>query len=165
MGDRGPIAWVVVTMIAALATVLLTVRWLDTRGLRIVDSGCAWAPDRGGYVATVTIENRDALYKVVQTTVQGRFRPTEGRQWPHPSLRTRYEAVTQPVQLLVTPRTTATTETLFAIPGVEAFRCEARAAIVGQQRFTEPPDPAVLDAMSAPAQGAGGSPMRRRLRP
>lgn len=165
MGDRGPIGVVVLVATAALATVLGTVRWLDTRGLRITETTCAWDAERGGYVATLTVENRDALYKLVQATVQGRFRPPEGRDWPHRRIKTQYEAFTQPVQLIVNPHATATAGTVFTIPGVENFRCETRAKIVGQERFREPPDQAVVDAVSQTGQGQAPRrlPGRRRM--
>lgn len=159
MGDRGPLGIVVLVAAAALATVLGTVRWLDTRGLRITETSCAWDAERGGYVATLTVENTDPLYKLVQTNVQGRFRPTEGREWPHRRIKTQYEAFTQPVQLIVNPHATATAGTVFAIPGVEAFQCRARVKIVGQERFAEPPDPAVVGAVGESGQGQ----MPRRL--
>jgi hypothetical protein len=115
-----------------LAGIHLASQALATRGVRVTGTSCAWEQD-DRYVATVSVANGEDVAKAVSLSVQGRFTPDEGRDWPSPAARRRYSAFSQPVSVLLPPRGERTEAVLFTVPGAEGFACSAR-AFVNQQR-------------------------------
>jgi len=133
--------------LTGMVVIFNATQWLGSHGLRILHSSCAWDPGLQQYLASVAVRNDDDVFKLVQLNVQGRFHPPAGARWPRQSLRTKYEAVTKPLELVIEPRETVSGSREFAIPGAEGFECAAHVQIAGQDRFTEPPSDELMEAV------------------
>jgi hypothetical protein len=97
-------------------------------------------------VASVTVRNREPVFKLVTLRIQGRFRPPRGARWPSATVQARYEAVSQRLDVMVGPSGEARDAVRFQLPGVEGFLCTAHPILAGQERFASEPDPAGVDA-------------------
>lgn len=131
-----------------MSWIVLASNWLSARGLEVSATACAWDPAQSAYVATVTVRNTEEKFKVAELSVQGRFRPGEGRDWPHHTIRTRYSSVTQPLVVALGPQETATEQVAYTIPSAEAFECSANVRIGRQEKFDQEPSSEVLDAVT-----------------
>lgn len=104
------------------------------RGTRILGAECRWDRSASAYEAHVRVENAEAMTKIVQARVQARLRPGVGQRWPSPAMRDRYAATSQRVTWTVAPGGVADETVVFAVPGIAAFQCSARAWIMDVER-------------------------------
>lgn len=137
-----------IAAIFGMSAIILASNWLSARGVRILEARCAWEEASGTYVAGVTAQNPDDLFKLVELSIQGRFRPPPGERWPHHAIRARHESQTHQVVLFLEPERTAEQQTAFMIPGTHGFLCDAHVRIGRQERFAERPSDEVLEAVS-----------------
>lgn len=147
MGSRSP--WILMVGLAGVAIVFGAIWWMDNRGIGVGRAACAWDSEHQRYAVDVSIRNQESVFKIVRVMIQGRFRPLRGRAWPHPMLRTQYEAMTQRSAIALEPYATAEQYVEFQLPGVEDFACSVHVKVAGQERFAERPSQAVLDALSS----------------
>jgi len=142
-------AWIFVVVLVAFIGAVLASQKLAERGTQIVRSECGWDAAAGEYRARFTLNNRENRYKLVELSVQGRFKPQPGARWPSDSLKFRYEAVTHTTALVMDPSSEASGEERFSVPGAPDLLCSARVTVSRQERFDERP-PADLIKMAAP---------------
>jgi len=139
--------WIVVGLFMAAMGAVWASQRIAERGTRIVSSSCAWDAEQGAYVARYVARNAEDRYKLVELAVQGRFKPVPGTRWPSESLKYRYEAITQNSAILLDPKSEATGEQRFAIPGAPDLLCEARMTVSRQERFDQRPSEDLVRAM------------------
>ena len=155
---RGEVPWwvplVMLFCATAMALVLTAAGWLAGRGLEIPEVACRWDPSQGAYIASMEVANREDLYKVASFRVQARLKPPAGQRWPHRLVKAQYESISQQFALSLAPRETVRHQAGFPVPGVEGFQCAAKAWIGQQEKFSEPPNPAILDAMQRRLQSS-----------
>ncbi len=142
-------AWIFVMVLAATIGAVAASQLVAARGTQVVRSECGWDPDTNEYRARFTLNNRENRYKLVEVSVQGRFKPQPGARWPSDSLKFRYEAVTHSTALLIDPSSEAIGEERFSVPGAPDLLCSARITVSRQERFDERP-PADLIKMATP---------------
>ena len=130
---------VALLLLGAGASVFVITAWLEHRGLRILGASCAWDPSANAYVAQLSVENTETVYKRTDFQVQARLTPPPGRRWPSALLQDRLEATSQQVMISLGPEATATKEVRFLIADVEGFACRARVWAGRSERFTHPP--------------------------
>ena len=149
-GGGDPEAWggLLFLLLVLVPTVVFGVYlWLNARGVQIGEQACAWDNEERQYVASVQLRNNESVFKVVSLRIQGHFRPAPGQEWPDPSLKVRYEDISNWQTVELEPESSANVVAQFPLPGVERFDCKAEAWIVGQRRFEERPSPEALQAV------------------
>lgn len=134
--------------IGGVTIVILSLTWMATRGLSVVNTQCAWNEEQRYYVAGIAVRNAEPIWKVVTLRVQGRFAPPSGQRWPAESLRSRYEAISQPLVIRAKPSAITAASLAFPLQGIEGFQCSAKAWIAGQERFDQPPSDAIMDGLT-----------------
>jgi hypothetical protein len=107
---------------------------------------CGWNEERAAYTAAITVSNRDPAYRAATFQVQFRLKPPSGERWPDPSVRTRYEAISTTVDVLLKPKQEDTVfEAALPIP-VPRYQCTADTWPVRGRRFDQEPDATTLAA-------------------
>ena len=135
----------------------------STRGTRLIGTQCAWDQSSGQYLASMTVRNTEALWKLVDYRIAMHLKPGQGQRWSHPDIKRAYETLSSREIFLLEPEKEWTQTAHFDVPDVEGFACTANVTPGWQERFAERPAESTLQALAQREQ-PGGMPASARRR-